>query len=103
MKEKGVPWKPVDITPAFNFWNRYLKDDNVRSTPSCVVKRGENKEIKVGSLEILKLLESLKKEIATGGKEARAEEPPQIPAIKDIKPEWYFPEWLGTSPFPPVV
>lgn len=56
LKEKGVPWKPVDITPAFNFWNRYLKDDNVRSTPSCVVKRGENKEIKVGSLEILNSL-----------------------------------------------
>jgi formylmethanofuran dehydrogenase subunit E len=102
LKEKGVPWKQVDVTPAFNFWNKYLKDDNVRSTPSCLVKMGEKKELKVGSLEILKLLENLKKEIASGGKEARAEEPPQIPAIKDIKPEWYFPEWLGTSPFTPV-
>ena len=24
-----------------------------------------------------------------------------IPARKDIEPEWYFPEWLGTSPFSP--
>jgi formylmethanofuran dehydrogenase subunit E len=24
------------------------------------------------------------------------------PARKDIEPEWYFPEWLGTSPFTPV-
>jgi hypothetical protein len=21
---------------------------------------------------------------------------------KDIRPEWYFPEWLGTSPYAPV-
>jgi formylmethanofuran dehydrogenase subunit E len=90
------------VTAAFNFWNKYLKDDSVRSTPSCVVKRGEKKEITVGSLEILKILENLKKEIASGGKEVRAEEPPQIPAIKDVKPEWFFPEWLGTSPFAPA-
>ena len=25
-----------------------------------------------------------------------------IPARKDIEPEWYFPEWLGTSPYTPV-
>jgi hypothetical protein len=25
-----------------------------------------------------------------------------IPARKDIDPEWYFPEWLGTSPYSPV-
>jgi formylmethanofuran dehydrogenase subunit E len=67
-----------------------------------VVKKGEKKEITVGSLEILKILENLKKEIASGGKEVRAEEPPQIPAIKDVKPEWFFPEWLGTSPFAPA-
>ncbi len=101
LKEKGINWKPVNVTPAFNFWNKYLKDDSIRSTPSCVVKRGEKKEIVVGSLEILKALENLKKEIATGTKEVRAAEDPQISAIKDIEPEWYFPEWLGTTPFSP--
>ena len=101
LKEKGIPWNPVDVTPAFNFWNKFLKDDNVRSTPSCVVKRGEKKEITVGSLDILKVLENLKKETATGGKEVRAEDP-QIPAIKDIKPEWFFPEWLGQGPHAPA-
>ncbi len=25
-----------------------------------------------------------------------------IPARTDIEPEWYFPEWLGTSPYTPV-
>jgi len=25
-----------------------------------------------------------------------------IPARKDIEPEWYFPEWLGASPYAPV-
>lgn len=25
-----------------------------------------------------------------------------IPAKKDIEPEWYFPSWLGTSPYSPV-
>jgi hypothetical protein len=26
----------------------------------------------------------------------------ETPSVKDIKAEWYFPEWLGTSPYPPV-
>ena len=101
LKEKGILWKPVNVTPVLNFWNRLLKDENIRSTPSCVVKSGEIKEIVVGNLEILKALENLKKDIATGAGEARIAEPPQIPAIKDIKPEWFFPEWLGKSPFSP--
>jgi hypothetical protein len=63
-----------------DFWNRYLKDDNVHSTPSCVAKRGENKEIKVGSLEILKLIEKLKKEIAAGGDAA-------METLKENRPE----------------
>ncbi len=25
-----------------------------------------------------------------------------VPARRDIEPEWYFPEWLGTSPYTPV-
>jgi len=25
-----------------------------------------------------------------------------IPGEKDIEPEWYFPEWLGTSPYSPI-
>lgn len=86
LKEKDIDWKPVDVTPAFNFWNRYLKDDSIRSTPSCVVKKGEKKEVVVGSLEILKALENLKKDIATGVDDAKVDESPQIPAIKDIKP-----------------
>lgn len=24
-----------------------------------------------------------------------------LPATKDVTPEWYFPEWLGTSPHAP--
>ena len=31
---------------------------------------------------------------------ARAEE--SVPERKGIEPEWYFPEWLGTSPYTPV-
>ncbi len=31
---------------------------------------------------------------------ATAEE--SVPARKDIEPEWYFPEWLSTSPHTPV-
>ena len=44
---------------------------------------------------------NLKKDIVTGAADARVVEPPQIPAIKDIKPEWFFPEWLGKSPYSP--
>jgi formylmethanofuran dehydrogenase subunit E len=101
LKEKGINWKTVEVTPAFNFWNRLLKNDNIRSTPSCVIIKGEKKEIFVGTLEILKALENLKKDIATGAQDARVAEAPQVPAIKDITPEWFFPEWLGTSPYAP--
>lgn len=80
LKGKGVSWKTVDVKPAFDFWNNYLRDDNIRSTPTCVVKRGEKKEITVGNLEILKALETLKKEIAEEGK-------PKTQTPKENRPE----------------
>lgn len=60
LKNRGVKFKTGDVFAALNFWNRYLKEDNITSTPTCVISRGEKKEIFMGSVDIIKALESLK-------------------------------------------
>jgi thiol:disulfide interchange protein DsbA len=57
---KGIKFKVADVRPVFEFWNRYLKEDQIRSTPSCVIVHENQKEVYKGSLEVLKALENLK-------------------------------------------
>jgi thiol:disulfide interchange protein DsbA len=58
--QKGIKFRVADVRPVFEFWNRYLKEDQIRSTPSCVIVNGNQKEVYKGSPEILKALENLK-------------------------------------------
>lgn len=60
LDQKRISFKIWNLTPVFNFWNGLLKEDKIRSTPSCVIVNGEKKETFVGSLNILKALENLK-------------------------------------------
>jgi thiol:disulfide interchange protein DsbA len=60
LTQKGIGLKPIDVNPVFNFWNRLLNEDQIRSTPSCVIVRGDLKETHKGSLEVLKALQKLK-------------------------------------------
>ena len=58
--EKGIGLKPVDLNPVHTLWNRYLQEDQIRSTPSCVIVHGDQKATHVGSLEVIKALEIVK-------------------------------------------
>ena len=60
LAEKGIGLKPVDLNPVFNLWNRYLQEDQIRSTPSCVIVHGEEKKTYLGGLEVIKALEILR-------------------------------------------
>ena len=60
LTEKGIGLKPVDLNPVFTLWNRYLQEDQIRSTPSCVIVHGDLKETHKGALEVIKALEILR-------------------------------------------
>lgn len=60
LAEKKIGLKPVDLNPVFLLWNRYLQEDQIRSTPSCVIIHGDLKETHVGGLEVIKALEILR-------------------------------------------
>jgi len=60
LTQKGIGLKPIDVNPVFNSWNRHLNEDQIRSTPSCVIVHGDLKETHKGSLEVLKALQNLK-------------------------------------------
>jgi hypothetical protein len=60
LAEKKIGLKPIDLAPAQNLWNRLLQEDQIRSTPSCVIIQGEEKKTHVGSLEVIKALEILR-------------------------------------------
>jgi len=60
LAEKKIGLKPIDLAPAQNLWNRLLQEDQIRSTPSCVIIHGEEKKTYVGSLEVIKALEILR-------------------------------------------
>ncbi len=58
--EKRIGLKPVDSNPVFTLWNRYLQEDQIRSTPTCVIVHGDLKQTHVGGLEVIKALEILR-------------------------------------------
>jgi hypothetical protein len=60
LTEKEIALKPVDVNPVFSLWNRYLQEDQIRSTPSCVIVHGDQKAAHVGSLEVIRALEILR-------------------------------------------
>ncbi len=60
LTEKGIGLKPVDVNPIFTLWNRYLQEDQIRSTPSCVIVHGDQKAAHTGNLEVIKALEILR-------------------------------------------
>ncbi|MCX5814518.1 MAG: thioredoxin domain-containing protein [Proteobacteria bacterium] len=60
LKNKGVKIKPFDVKPLFSVFEGYLREDNIDSTPTCVIEHNGKKEIFKGGDNILKSLEGLK-------------------------------------------
>lgn len=60
LQTKGVAFKPFDVKPVFKILQGYLKEDKINSTPSCVMRNGDKKEVYTGGENITKALEALK-------------------------------------------
>lgn len=60
LKEKGINFKAVDPYPVFNFWNGYMQEDKIQSTPSCVIINRDKKETYRGNIDVPQAIEKLK-------------------------------------------
>jgi thiol:disulfide interchange protein DsbA len=60
LQKKGFRLKIFDTKPAFAILQNYIRDDLMNSTPTCVILKGNTKEVFGGEENILKGLEKLK-------------------------------------------
>jgi protein-disulfide isomerase len=58
-KSKRITFTAFDPKPAFNRYNVMITEDNILSTPTCIIIRGGKKEAFAGTQEILKALKHL--------------------------------------------
>jgi thiol:disulfide interchange protein DsbA len=58
-KSKGISYAVFEPKPVFNRYNILIKEDNILSTPTCVIIRGGKKETFVGGQDILNALKHL--------------------------------------------
>ena len=61
LKTKGVIFLPYDTAPIFKIFGNYLKEDQIRSTPRCVILGPQGKKTLIGKDEIPKGLRELRK------------------------------------------
>lgn len=59
LKEKGISYVPHDVKPIFNAYNALMKEDEIDSTPTCVIVRQGVKEKVSGSVDIILALTQL--------------------------------------------
>jgi protein-disulfide isomerase len=59
LQQKAVNLQVVDTGPIFAARDVYLRSDNIRSTPSCVIERGDKKELYKGDKDIMNALKRL--------------------------------------------
>jgi hypothetical protein len=57
---KGLKFKAFDVKATGEILQNYLREDQIVSTPTCVIIRGKKKEVAVGLDDIVKALEQLK-------------------------------------------
>jgi hypothetical protein len=57
--ENDISFTVFDVKPIFGILNSYLKNDNVRGTPSCVIEKNGNIEKATGGQAMLNALRAL--------------------------------------------
>jgi len=60
LKEKKIPLKPFDPKPTFEIMSRHLKEDQIESTPTCLIEIDGNTSKHVGAADIIGSLNKLK-------------------------------------------
>jgi hypothetical protein len=61
LKTKGLEIRPSDKAPDFKIFDKYLKEDRIKSTPTCVIIGPKGKQTLTGKEDITKGLRSLRK------------------------------------------
>lgn len=59
VRKRGVEIRPFDAKPVFDLLSNYLKEDQINSTPTCVIYQNGKKERFIGPA-MLKALEALR-------------------------------------------
>jgi thiol-disulfide isomerase/thioredoxin len=60
LKRNGVRFQEMDVRPLFASLSALIQEDDVRSTPTCVIIRDGKKSVFSGEVEITKALKSLR-------------------------------------------
>jgi len=59
LKKNGVIFNPFEVKPIFEILNNYIREDKIRSTPTCVILQEGKKNYFIGKTEIIKAIERL--------------------------------------------
>jgi hypothetical protein len=59
LQRKGVKFKLFETKPVFTILNNYIRDDQITSTPTCIIINGNKKEVSNGDEDVIKALEKL--------------------------------------------
>jgi len=59
LKKNGVIYNPFEVKPIFEILNNYIREDKIRSTPTCVILQEGKKNYFIGKTEIIKAIERL--------------------------------------------
>lgn len=58
-KNKKIPFAVFDPTPVFDRFKTLVMEDKIRSTPTCVIVRGGEKEHVIGGQDIINALKAI--------------------------------------------
>ena len=67
LKQRGIRFTAFDVKPVFTGFERYLREDKIDHTPSCVIERSGIKEMFIGGDDIAKALQNLAGGSLSGG------------------------------------
>jgi thiol-disulfide isomerase/thioredoxin len=59
LQKKGFKFKIFDTKPVFAILQNYIRDDQLNSTPTCIIVNGNKKEVFNNAGDIVKALENL--------------------------------------------
>jgi hypothetical protein len=59
LQTKEVKFKPFDTKPVFALLNNYIREDQVTVTPTCIIIKGNKREVLNEDKDVIKALENL--------------------------------------------
>lgn len=59
LAQKNIKFRTFNVTPIFKMLENFIKEDNIHSTPTCVIITTERKEQLVGGADIIKGLKAI--------------------------------------------